>query len=267
MTYPDPLKVINRKLTEHIVLSASGFKRFNRVNFGARMALFNYDNKIIAWSAMPYSAEVEKALNLLTGEDQNQVSYLVIPDNEHTMAAASFKQNFPDIKIIASSGVDLGAAVPIDFVIREPHTVVGRSALTELGIEDSAILLNFEFVFLPKHGNQELVMLDKQSKILFEADLLFNLRADQSLEQFSPQLGFPLNYFPFLGWSFVSRFLNPDSSVGRFMFNKLVKTEESASGLRSIYLWDFDKIVMCHGNIIEKNGREEFKKVFGLVLP
>lgn len=267
MTYPDPLKVINRKLTEHIVLSASGFKRFDKVNFGARMALFNYNNKIIVWSAMPYSEEVDKALNLLTGKDQNLVSYLVIPDNEHTMAAASFKQTFPELKLIASNGVKLGPETPIDYVISEPHVIVGKSALADLGIQDLAILDNFEFVFLPKHGNQELVMLDKQSKTVFEADLLFNLRSDQPMEQFCPELGYPLNFNPHWGWSYISRYLNPDSTVGRFLFNKLVNTAESATGLKNIYLWDFDKIVMSHGNVIEKNGKEEFKKVFGLVLP
>lgn len=267
MTYPDPLKVISRKFTEHIVLSAAGFKRFNKINFGARMALFNYNNKIIVWSAIPYSEEVDKALHLLTGNRQNQVSYLVIPDNEHTMAAASFKQTFPELKLIASKGVNLGPETPIDYVITDPHTIVGKSALSDLGIKDLAILDNFEFVFLPEHGNQELVMYDKQSRTVFEADLLFNLRADEPLEQFCTELGFPPSYNPHGGWSYLSRYLNPDSKVGCYLFNKIAKTPESALGLKNIYLWDFDKIVMCHGNVIDKNGKEVFKKVFGLVLP
>lgn len=266
MTYPDPLKVINRKFTENIVLSASGFKRFNKINFGARMALFNYSDKIIVWSAMPYSEEVKKALNLLTGKSENQVSYLIIPDNEHTMAAASFKKMFPDLKLIASSGVNLGPETPIDYVISESKVIVDKPALSALGVQDLAILDNFEFVFLPQHANQELVMYDKQSKTVFEADLLFNLRKDQPMEQFCPELGFPLDYNPYSGWSFLSRYLNPDSSVGRSLFNRIANTSKSAVGLQNIYLWDFEKLVMCHGNVIEKDGKAEFKKVFGLVL-
>lgn len=266
MTYPSPLKVISRRLTDNIVLSSTAFKRFDKLNFGARMALFHYGNRIIVWSAIPYGEEVDKALSLLTGKNQNLVAYLVIPDNEHTMAAASFKQTFPEMKIIASLGVNLGPATPIDYVISEPHVIVGKSALLTLGIEDQAILDNFEFVYLPHHGNQELVMFDKQSKTLFEADLLFNLRLDQRLEQFGTELGFAPDFNPHGGWSYLTRYLNPDSKVGGFLLNRLAKPA-SAPGLKNIYLWNFDRIVMCHGNVIEQNGREEFKKVFKLVLP
>lgn len=268
MTYPNPLKVVARQFTDNIVLAASGFKRFGKINFGARMALFHYNDSVVVWSAIPYCEETSKALELLTGKLSSDVSYLIIPDKEHTMAAKLFKAKFPSLKIIAMELVDLGPETPIDyaFTTKYAQKIIDKPLLEEIGIKDAVITDNFEFVYLPTHGNKELVTFDKNSKTVFEADLLFNLRDDQPLEQFSEATGFSANYYPHSGWSHLTRFMNPDSAVGNFLINRIANTTASADGLRAIYSWNFDKLVMCHGNVITANAKAEFKKVFGKVL-
>lgn len=267
MTYPDPLKAISRKLTSNIVISSTGFKRFGKVNFGGRMALFNYDNSVIVWSAIPYGEEVVKALNLLTdGESTSaNVTHLIIPDKEHTLAAKSFKEKYPQLKIIAMETVDLGKDCPIDYTITSKYAnkLINAPVLEEIGIKDPVITKNFEFVYLPYHANKELVTFDLNSKILFEADLLFNLTPHEKLEQFSPETGFAEGFYPHLGWSFATRYLQPYSKVGTSMFNKIANSAQSAPGLKQIYNWDFEKIVMCHGNIIELDAKKAFKNTFG----
>lgn len=232
------------------------------------MALFHYDDCVIVWSAIPYGEGVSKALELLTGKSTNEVSYLIIPDKEHTMAAKLFKAQFPSLKIIAMELVELGPETTIDYVVTSKYgnKVLGKALLEEIGITDPVITNNFEFVYIPNHTNKELVTYDKNSKILFQADLLFNLRADQKLEQFSEELGFTKDYYPHSGWSYLTRYMNPDSKVGRYLMNKVANTDASAQGLRAIYSWDFDQLVMCHGNIITSNAKSEFKKVFRSVL-
>lgn len=268
MTYPDPLKAVVRKLTPNVTIASTSFKRFNKVNFGGRMALFNYDGNIIVWSAIPYGEEVAKALSNLTGEAANHnITHLIIPDLEHTMAAKSFKEKHPNIKIIAMEGVDLGETCPIDHYITSKHAnkLIDSTVLKEIGINDPTILNNFQFVYLPYHANKELVTYDLNSKILFEADLLFNLGV-KGLEQFSPATGYPLDYYPHLGWSFPTKYLQPYSKVGISLFNKIANSTRSAEGLKAIYKWDFEQIVMCHGNVIDTNAKESFKNVFGGVL-
>lgn len=268
MVYPNPLKVVSRKLNDNIVVAASGFRRFDKLNFGARMALFNYNNAVIVWSAIPFCDHVNNAIELLTGSPTSEVAYLIIPDKEHTMAAKLFKAQYPLMKIIAMELVDLGPETPIDYVVTEKYgqKLIDKAVLADIGITDPVITDNFEFVYIPTHGNKELVTYDKNSKTVFEADLLFNLRSDEPMEQFSEALGFPKNFFAHSGWSFLTRYMNPDSKVGNFLINKITNTSASAGGLRAIYSWDFDQIVMCHGNIISKNAKAEFKKVFGKVL-
>ncbi|OBA21649.1 hypothetical protein METBIDRAFT_41237 [Metschnikowia bicuspidata var. bicuspidata NRRL YB-4993] len=267
--YPSPLAVSSRKLTDNIVLSVTGFKRMGRVNFGARMALFRLQDSVVVWSAIPFSDDVNKALELLTGQAAGfNVTHLIVPDSEHTMAAASFKQEFPRMKIIAMEGVQLGKGVSPDYVVTSKYgnKKIDAETLREIGVQEPQILDNFEFVYLPSHGNKELVAYHKESKAVFEADMLFNLRTDVPMEQFSPATGFPENYYPFSGMSFLAKFLNADSKTGRFLFRKMVNTKASAEGLQAINAWDFDTLVMCHGNVIEKGGKAAFQKVFLSVL-
>ena len=132
MTYPSPLKVVSRKLADNIVISSSPFKRSNTLNFGARMALFNYGESIVVWSALPFGSHILEALVLLTGQKSSDassfnVTHLIVPDAEHTMAAKSFKEKFPEIKILAMENVNIGDGIKPDYVVTEKS---GNKVLT-----------------------------------------------------------------------------------------------------------------------------------------
>lgn len=264
MGYPTNLKAISRKIADNIVITSCAFSRFNKVKIGARMALIDHDDQIIVWSAIPYGDAVINALKMLKGEDKTSfnVRYLIIPDAEHTLAAKSFKKEYPEMKIIGMEGVDLGD-VQIDYKVTasDGNKILNREFLSNLGITSSAILDNFEFVYLPTHKNKELIVFNSPSKVLFEADLFFNM-AQNGLEQYSPETGFT-NYSP-SGWSYLTKYLNPDSKLGSHLAKKVLNVEKAKGGLNSILSWDFETIVMCHGNLIEKNAKEAFKRVFNL---
>ncbi|KAK6465595.1 hypothetical protein DFJ63DRAFT_25213 [Scheffersomyces coipomensis] len=272
MVYPVPLITTSRKITDNVVITSSPFLRGGYFNFGARMALINHNGSIVVWSAMPYGPEVIKGLQLLTGDlkaDKFNVTHLIIPDNEHTMAIKSFKEVYPEAKIIGSDSVTFDK-FEIDYKIPETlgNQLLSKKELsTDVGIKEDTILNNFEFVFLPFHANKELVVYESNSKILFEADLIFNLGAEGTTtgkvvsEQYSPQTGYPKGFNPHSGWSFLTRFLQPHSSLGTFFFN-LLASKKSGPGLKAIYGWNFEKIVLCHGNIIEKDAKSTFKHVF-----
>ncbi|EGV63814.1 hypothetical protein PSN45_004116 [Yamadazyma tenuis] len=268
--YPTPLKAVVRNLTENVVIASTPFTRAGIINFGARMSLFHYNGEVIVWSAIPYGDEVVRSLKLLTGREKDfNVTYLIIPDAEHTMAAKSFKEQYPNLKIIGMDAAANAVPVPIDYPITSKYAnkLIDSGVLKEVGIQDESILSNFEFVYLPSHRNKELVLFDKNSKILFEADLLLCLGPKGTkLEQYSPELGFPDNFNPHGGTSFLAGFTHPDSGFFKGLVNRLVKSKdlEVRKGLQTIYNWDFTKMVPCHGNVINE-GKPYFKKFFDFV--
>lgn len=261
--YPDPLKAVIRNLTDNVVIASTPFKRMNALNFGARMSLFYYDNEVIVWSAIPYGDEVIRSLKQLTGEEENfNVTHIIIPDAVHSMAVESFRKAYPNIKVIGMNSVK----VKLDYVIdnKLSYQLIGKPELNQLGITSNAILNNFEFVYLPSHQNKELVMFDKTSKLLFEADLILNLGPyGTKLEQYSPELGFKPSFNPHAGLSYLTRHSHPDSKFYKGMVNKFVHsdTPEVKKALKIIYDWDFSQIIPCHGNVVE-DGKPFLKKYF-----
>lgn len=266
--YPNPLKAVIRNLTDNVVIASTPFTRAHTMNFGARMTVFNYNDEIIVWSAIPYGSEVIKTLKQLTGKEEDfNVTYLIIPDAEHTMAAKSFKDKYPKMKIIGLE--DVKVPVEIDYKILKKHAnqKIDSVILQEIGIKDESILKNFEFVYLPSHANKELVMYDKNSKFLFQADLILNLGpSGNKLEQYSPGTGYTEKFNPHGGLSYITRLTHPNSGFFKGLVNKLVKSSdpETVKGLKAIYSWDFTKMVPCHGNVID-DGKPFFKKFFDFV--
>ncbi|KAL6450646.1 hypothetical protein SBY92_000892 [Candida maltosa Xu316] len=225
-------------------------------------------DKIILWSPLPYSTQVIDKIVEFTGVPESNLSidYVIIPDREHNLAGKKYQEIFKDCKLIGMEGIN-NMDIDYKFTSKIGNKVIRGDELKEI-INDEVIYKNFEFVYLPHHANQELVVFNPASKAMFEADLLFNLGVPGSvegkvvLEQYSPELGFPKGFNPHSGWSFVTRYLQPWSKVGGVMFRKLVDVNKSKSGLEAIYGWDFNTIVMCHGNIITENAKEDFKHVF-----
>ena len=277
MGYPPNFKIVTKSLTENILLASTAFSRVDKFNFGARMAVFKFpqSNKIILWSPLPYTPQVIDVLTKFTNntnESNLNIAYVIIPDREHNLAAKSYKEKFPGCKLIGMEGLDENSLkLDYKFIKLMGNKVLKNDELKQIfNDSDSGLIVdNFDFVYLPNHANQELVVFDKSSSTLFEADLLFNLGVPGStlgetiLEQYSPELGFPKGFNPHSGWSFITRYLQPYSKVGRFLFRKIVDINHSKPGLEAIYnSWDFKTIVMCHGNIITKDAKEAFKHVF-----
>lgn len=273
MGYASPLKAVTRKLSDDIVITSAPFSLFNRVDVGARMALVRVGNDIIVWSAIPFCNVVEAAISLVRGNNSNShVTHLVIPDKEHTLGAVSFKKRFPNLKIMAPEVVDLGESTPIDYRVPETagNKVLSLSnglLLKYLDIEEDSPLSKLEFVYLSEHSNRELVVFEPKSKFVLQSDLVFNTGGVGPTEQYSSETGYPEGHNPFTGWSGLNYYVNPASWVGRYMMCLFAgKTPSAYRGLQAINSWDFDSMVVSHGNIIETNAKDIFQDLFQVAL-
>jgi hypothetical protein len=109
--------------------------------------------------------------------------------------------------------------------------------------------------------NKELVFNYKPDKTLIEADLLFNLPAT---EQFS-KTGLDAR-----SGILTKLFSALNSTAGSAMGQRRFIWYAVSSGNRPSYSasmnkingWDFDKIIPCHGDVIESDGKGIFQKIF-----
>ncbi len=119
----------------------------------------------------------------------------------------------------------------------------------------------FDYEYVGAHANKELVFCHKPDKTLIEADMMFNLPAT---EQFSRTGQDASSGF------LTKLFIGLQSTVGTATWQKrflwyAASSRDRASfnqSAKMIAQWDFDRIVPCHGDVIEKGGKGIFKKVF-----
>lgn len=260
--YPNPLGGVSRQLNPTTFIHSVGFTRGPIFNFGNRTAIINIPNtnKLIIWSSIPVGKELEQVIELASKDLSGEVEIIagILPDKEHTMAGIDLKKKWPNIFLIGPSGITDKPDLKLDYIFQdsEANQVVSGSSI----LKD---LTNLEFVFLNGHANREIVTFDKNSRTLFEADLLFNIPYDGINKEQYP------NKNQNSGLSFLTRFMNSDSKIGGFLQRKLIPFGdlENRKGISTILKeFDFDTIVMSHGEVIEKNGQTAFKKIFGSYL-
>lgn len=120
----------------------------------------------------------------------------------------------------------------------------------------------FDWEYVPAHINKEIVFNHKPTRSLIQADLMFNLPATEqfSKSDIDPTSGILTKLFGAM-----------QSTAGSAIWQKRTIWYGTSSSDRPgfnesitrINKWGFDRIISCHGDVIEGNGKSVFEKVFG----
>ena len=112
----------------------------------------------------------------------------------------------------------------------------------------------FDYEFVHSHQNKELVFLHKPTRTMIEADLIFNLPAT---EQYSKS-GMNANSGIFT--KLFGSIMNTRGDMiwqKRFLWYAAGGKDRAgfAESAKKINAWDFDRIIPCHGDVIETGGK------------
>lgn len=181
-------------------------------------------------------------------------------DFEHHIYVSDWAKAFPAAKLLGVAGLPEK---------REKNPATAGSKFQHVWTQknkhdikvDEEFDREFDYEYVGSHPNKELVFCHRPDRTLIEADMLFNLPA---YEQFSktgqdPTSGVLTKFFNIFQTTIGSaawqkRFLWYAASRGdRTGFNQSAKRIAS---------WDFEKIIPCHGDVIETGGKRIFQKVF-----
>ncbi|ODV93977.1 hypothetical protein PACTADRAFT_51714 [Pachysolen tannophilus NRRL Y-2460] len=274
MGYPNPIGGISRKLSNDVFIHSCRFTRVNFLQFGARMSVIKLpDDSYVVYSAIPYNKEMINSFNELVGDKDwlLKVRYLVIPDVAHTMAITSYKDKMSEnVKIIGMEGCNNIVDSMINIKLNEKfayNVIEDDEQFQKLGLDkknDAAFTENFKMLYMPKHPNKELILYHGNSKTLFEADLMMNLRNKKSIpddnNQFNEQFGGKNVH---TGISYLTGYMNPTSKIGIAAMTKLIPvSDESKLFFKNLNGLDIEKIVMSHGDVIEHGGSKVIKDLF-----
>lgn len=208
---------------------------------------------LAVFSPTALTDEVKAKVTLMGGE----LKYIAALDIEHHIYIGPWQKEYPGAKVLGPEGLmqkrkkQHNEDVPItEFTAKDKDSIK----------VDEDFDKNFDVEYVDAHANKELVFNYKPDKTLIEGDLLFNLPAT---EQFS-KTGEPaasgiltkmFSYFNNTKGTALGqkRFIWYAISAGdRPSYNKSVS---------KIAKWDFDRIIPCHGDIIETGGKGIFDKI------
>ncbi|KAF2735926.1 hypothetical protein EJ04DRAFT_511382 [Polyplosphaeria fusca] len=246
----DPAKVmvIRDVVPSTIATFSTPFWRFGRIKVGGRGTAVRMQSGGVAVFSPTALTDDVKAKVAGMGE----VKYITAMDMEHHIFIGPWHEAFPNAKVIGPEGLpekrkqQNNEAVPFASIFKAK----------QIPSVDAEFDTEFDYEYVYGHINKELVFLHKPTKTLIEADLIFNLPAT---EQFSKT-----------GESATTGILTK-------IFGALQKTSGMAQkrliwygtsggdkagfhqSMAKINGWDFDRIIPCHGDVIETGGKGIFQ--------
>ncbi|PIL29221.1 hypothetical protein GSI_09270 [Ganoderma sinense ZZ0214-1] len=180
------------------------------------------------------------------------VKWIIGADRFHHMFLADFKKEYPDAKVIAVDAAKMkkevaGVGLKFDGVLCVSTQAWGADPPnTKYGFED-----DIEHCYFSGFLNKDVAFLHKDSRTLIQADFLFNFPAH---EQYSLAGGTP--FFSWSSW-------NPLSWTNRKTVWWLGHDKEAMRrDVKTVANWDFDRIISCHGDVIETGGKKAWTEAY-----
>jgi len=201
------------------------------INFGNRMTCIQLEDGSF-WLHSPTKFNLETYNEI---KEKGNISYLVTPSLMHNLFVMDWKEHELLSQLVAPKHVK---KVSVDFYF------------DDITNEDLNKLFNDEISGVPINGMpmlQEYAFIHHRSKTLILTDLAFNFKnVSSSWTKIFLQLYGAYNKF---GPTITIRTLIRDKKAFRNSLDKILE-------------FDFDRIIVSHGEIVETNGRSVFVNAF-----
>lgn len=209
--------------------------RFLGVELGARMTIVRLPGpKLFLHSPLPATAALVREVTAL-----GPVAYIVAPNRLHHLFVNDWQRACPDASTYVAPGLDTKRAdLTITGVLADEPEPGWK------GVLDQVLLGGFPYA-------NEVVFFHRPSATLIATDLAFNIGSS------SP----PLTRLAFrLGGTYGR--LSPT------LFERLLVRDRTAfrRSLERILEWPFERVVVAHGDVSEKGGREELVSSYSWLL-
>jgi hypothetical protein len=246
----DPAKVmVIRDVTPTIATLSVPFLRFGHIKMGGRGTLVKLKTGNVAvFSPVAFTPDVKSKV-----QSMGPIKYIVAPDIEHHIFISTWAKEYPEAEIIGMEGLpEKREKDPATKGTKFHHVFSSKNKL------DVHITPEFDdefaYEYFHSHTNKELVFLHKPSRTMIEADLLFSLPATEQYSKsgINPHSGILTKLF--------GGIMNTRGDMvwqRRFLWYAAGSADRGAfaDSARRIKQWDYDRIIPCHGDVIETGGK------------
>lgn len=206
--------------------------KFVGLEIGARMTIVDLGGgKLFVHSPIRLTETLKSEIRKL-----GQVTYVVAPNRVHHLFIADFKAEFPEAKFYCAPGLQTKRKdFWFDGIISDEQKFPWNPVLQHLCVKGAPFY-------------NEVVFFDSRSKTLIVTDLAVHIHKSKSLVT---QVVFKaMSTIGRFGWNPIEKFL--------FIWNK----KAFYKSIDGILQWDFERVILAHGESVTANGRQMFKEAF-----
>jgi len=226
-----------KEITSNIWVAEQPLKYFG-LGIRTRMTVIRLLNGELAIiSPIRIEDPVAQQLNEL-----GKIGYVIAPNLYHHLFAASFKKQYPDATFWATPGLKE----------KEPHLPIDKT----IGEENFPFANELQYIFLDGFRTlvpagfeslNEFVFLHSATGTLIITDAAFN---------FDKTFSLPVQL--------AARASGIYNKLGPSVLEKLAirKKDAMKRSIEKVLAWDFDRVIMAHGSIIEQGGKQAFTKAY-----
>lgn len=173
-------------------------------------------------------------------DELGTVKHIIAPNLYHYLFAANFKTLYPNATFWAAPGLEVKKTdLAIEQIIKS---------------DTNSLWDGLEYVFFDGFRTLGLTGFDSLNECVF-----FHV-ASRSLILTDTAFYFD-DIFPALT-QFATRVLGGYKSLSPSLLERIATTEKEKvrKSVEKILCWDFERVIMAHGSIIEQNGKEKFRQ-------
>ncbi len=221
--------------------------RYFGLSIGARMTVIRLQNQEIG-----VVSPIRLTEALVAQLDRiGAVAHIIAPNLYHYFFASDFKARYPTANFWAAPGLEeKRPELPIDYVI-EP-TVVEASRSELWNCLDFVLFEGFKTLGSGGIDNlNECIFFHKSTHTLIVTDTAFHF--DESFSLLTRLAAKTGGGYKKLSPSILEKIATQDREKVRRSVERVLK-------------WDFERVIMAHGSIIERHGKEKFRQGYEAFL-
>ncbi|KAJ7089286.1 hypothetical protein B0H15DRAFT_840242 [Mycena belliarum] len=238
----DKLTVI-REVTTNVWTFSRPFARFGLVPIGGRSTAVKMSNGGV-WVLASTALNPETKAKI---DELGPVQYIIGADAVHHLFLGEFKKAYPTAKLIAPEAAIARADKTLVF-----DGVWGRDAPdTAYGFEEDV-----KACYFSGFKNKDVAFFHPASKTMIQADLLFNLPCTEQYSKTGSSGAVPL----------VGGFGPASWLHGKFAAAMGADKAAMKRDAQTVAAWDFDRIIPCHGDVIETGGKQAWLAAYKVYM-
>ncbi|KAI0031317.1 hypothetical protein K488DRAFT_79119 [Vararia minispora EC-137] len=241
-----PIETVIREVTSGVWTFSRPFTRMGIAAIGGRSTAIKLaDGGVWVLASTILDDRTKQTIDAL-----GPVKYIVGADAVHYLFLGEFHKAYPEAKVLTVEEV-LPNAEKIGF--RVDGYWNDAKPVQEFGFEN-----DIQSCYFSGFINKDVAFFHKASRTLIQADLLFNTPCK---EQYS-MYGWPWRSGRTLFGLFGG--FSPYSGFHKWITKNLGSKDPEAMkrDAKTVSEWDFERIIPCHGDVIEKDGKIAWQSAF-----